>query len=143
MKGENMSNTLRMSAEGFVGDDPKYFVGEKDGKDYVNFRMAHTDRYKEAKSGEWVDGKTTWLSVKAWGSLASNVANSVSKSDPVLVEGRFTLDEYKDKDDVVHTTPTIHANKVLFNMDKGVCTIMRNSGSAELNQKSAQKANKK
>ncbi|MDR3116646.1 MAG: single-stranded DNA-binding protein [Bifidobacteriaceae bacterium] len=123
-----MSNTLTISAEGFVGDDPKYFVGEKDNKNYVNFRMAHTDRYKD-KTGVWSNGSTTWLSVKAWGTLAENVANSVYKADPVYVEGHFTMDEYTDKDNVVHTVPTILANKILFNMTKGICTINRNKTS--------------
>ncbi|MDR3128187.1 MAG: single-stranded DNA-binding protein [Bifidobacteriaceae bacterium] len=120
-----MSNTLKIMAEGFVGDDPKYYAGEKDGKNYVNFSIAHTDRYKDNQNGNWVEGKTTWLKVKAWGNLADNVANSVYKSDPVSVEGRFMVEEYTDKENKLHKIPTIHANKVLFNMDKGVCTFRR------------------
>ncbi|MDR3152403.1 MAG: single-stranded DNA-binding protein [Bifidobacteriaceae bacterium] len=126
-----MSNTLTITAEGFVGDDPKYFVGEKENKNYVNFRMAHTDRYRD-KTGAWVSGQTTWLSVKAWGTLAENVANSVYKSDPVCVEGHFSMEEYTDKENIVHTVPTIFANKVLFNMAKGSCTISRNSKNSDI-----------
>lgn len=46
-------------------------------------------------------GLTYW--VKAFRSLAENIANGLAKGDPVLVTGELTISEYRDNDGVTRT----------------------------------------
>ena len=53
----------------------------------ADFRLASTPRV--LRNGEWVDGPTTWITVKAWRMLAKNLAASLRRGDPVIVIGRL------------------------------------------------------
>jgi single-strand DNA-binding protein len=88
-----MSSDVTVTLAGFVGTSPRLFTSES-GTDYTSFRVAHTQRYHDRARGEWVDGRTTWFTVKAWRGVARNVASSLRKGDPVVVTGRLSLDEW-------------------------------------------------
>jgi single-strand DNA-binding protein len=53
----------------------------------VSFRLACTPRRFDRTSGQWVDGTTSFFTVKAWGALAQNFTSSVVKGDRVIVIG--------------------------------------------------------
>jgi single-strand DNA-binding protein len=53
----------------------------------ADFRLASTPRVY--RDGEWTDGPTTWITVKAFRVLAVNVAGSLRRGDPVIVIGRL------------------------------------------------------
>jgi single-strand DNA-binding protein len=55
----------------------------------VGFRIACGERKKDATTGEWVDGDTTFINVTCWRNLAENVAESLKKGDTVTVLGRL------------------------------------------------------
>ena len=46
------------------------------------------------RDGAWVDAPTTWLTVAVFGQLASNVADSLHRGDPVSVRGELVSDEW-------------------------------------------------
>ena len=52
------------------------------------FRLACTPRVR-GKDGEYSDGNTTWIDVTCFRSLATHVAASVRKGDPVIVIGKL------------------------------------------------------
>ena len=52
------------------------------------FRLACTPRVR-GKGGEYSDGNTTWIDVTCFRSLATHVAASVRKGDPVIVIGKL------------------------------------------------------
>lgn len=55
----------------------------------TRFRVASTQRRFDKESGQWRDGSSTYLSVVCWRRLADNVAGSLLKGDPVIVQGRL------------------------------------------------------
>lgn len=88
-----MSSDVTVTLAGFVGTAPRLFTSGS-GTDYTSFRVAHTQRYHDRARGEWVNGRTTWFTVKAWRGVARNVAASLRKGDPVVVAGRLSVDEW-------------------------------------------------
>lgn len=61
-----------------------------DGKPVANFNLAHTERRRNASSGEWEDfGETLFLRVVVWGDQATYVAESVTKGTELVVIGRL------------------------------------------------------
>jgi single-strand DNA-binding protein len=88
-----MGNDVTVTLAGFMGTNPKLFTSPT-GNDFTSFRIASTTRYLDRTRGEWVDGRTIWFTVKAWRAMASNVAASLRKGDPVVVTGRLAVDEW-------------------------------------------------
>ncbi len=67
------------------------------GVPVVRFRLAATSRRFDREGGQWVDGETSFYSVRAWRSLARNVASSLAIGDPLIVQGRLRVrDEQRD-----------------------------------------------
>jgi single-strand DNA-binding protein len=60
----------------------------------VKFRLGATERYRDRRTGDWVDGKEFWVDVCCWGRLADGVRQSVRRGDAVIVSGRIETDQY-------------------------------------------------
>jgi len=41
---------------------------------------------------------TTWHKIKAWNSLAENMAATLTKGDRIIVSGRLEIEQYEDAD---------------------------------------------
>ena len=80
-----MSQQANITINGFVGADPVSF-GQAQGVQGCSFRLGCTRRYFHNTRKEWVDQPTTWITVKAFRTLASNVLLSVHKGDPVVAQ---------------------------------------------------------
>lgn len=63
------------------------------GKAIASFSVASTPRVKDGDN--WVDGETTWFRVSVFDAMAENVAESFSKGDRVIVQGRFKTRSYQ------------------------------------------------
>jgi single-strand DNA-binding protein len=59
----------------------------------TNFRLAHNHSYRDAGTGDWVDGGTTYIDVSCWRNLAVNVSESIGKGSAVIVTGRLKSKE--------------------------------------------------
>lgn len=59
------------------------------GNAVAEFTIANNPRYRDRGSGEWKDGEALFLTVKAWGDLGENVAESVDRGHLVTVTGRL------------------------------------------------------
>jgi single-strand DNA-binding protein len=55
----------------------------------ASFTVASTARRFDRQAGEWTDGDALFLRGVAWGPLAEHVAESLSKGDRVVVNGRL------------------------------------------------------
>lgn len=86
------SNGLMVTVVGWAASTPREVVG--DGVPFTSFRVATTPRYFDNRQGAWADGRTEWISVKAFRDVAFNVAASIRKGDPVLVQGRLRTEEW-------------------------------------------------
>jgi single-strand DNA-binding protein len=82
------------------------------GAAVCNFSVADQQRRKNAQTGEWEDGETTWYRVNVWRQQAENVAESLSKGDRVIVLGRVQLREYTASDGSKGRTLEITADAI-------------------------------
>jgi single-strand DNA-binding protein len=65
------------------------------GTPYTSFRLAATPRHYDRRQQVWVEGRTEWITVKAFRRTALNVAMSIHKGDPVVVTGRLRTEEWQ------------------------------------------------
>lgn len=57
------------------------------------FGIASNRNYQDG-SGEWQED-TTFVDVTVWGEQAERIEERISKGEPVLIEGRLTLDQWE------------------------------------------------
>jgi single-strand DNA-binding protein len=78
-----------------VGTDPDLRFSPN-GLAICKVRAVASSRREEPKgSGNWVDDKSAWLSVTAFGPKAENMAATVHKGMLVLVDGRLSVEEWE------------------------------------------------
>jgi len=102
------TNELTLTLVGWVATEPKLYTGAA-ATPFTSFRMATTRRYFDRATNAWVDGRTEWFTVKAWRQQAYNVAASLRKSDPVIVHGRLSTQEWTGAEGVVRTSLVLEA----------------------------------
>lgn len=88
-------NEPLITVVGNVVVDPELRTSQA-GKPWVTFRVASTPRVRDRSSGNWVDGETLWLGCRAFGEMAENIANSLTKGTRVIVQGRLSSRSYTD-----------------------------------------------
>jgi len=97
-------------------------VGEHD---VANFRIGVTPRKLERSSGEWRDAETQWYAVSAWRSLGTNVARSLRKGDPVIVQGRLSARTWVNAQHAEVVAHDIEATLVGHDLRRGVTTFAK------------------
>ena len=95
-----MSDGPRLTITGRLARDPEL---KRAGQATVcNFTVAYTPRRYDKQRGEWVDGTTLWLECQAWDrgkrTLATNVAGSLRKGQPVIATGTLAENDWTDRD---------------------------------------------
>ncbi|KOV82170.1 single-stranded DNA-binding protein [Nocardia sp. NRRL S-836] len=90
-------NSTLITVVGNVVSDVSHRIGE-DGRSNAFFRIASTERRYNTALGDWEDGETLMLGVTCWRKLADTVHTTLSKGDPVLVQGRLRM-RYYEKDE--------------------------------------------
>jgi single-strand DNA-binding protein len=104
-----MSMQPTLTVTGFVGSVVRLSPGGNGSVPFTSFRLGCTPRVHDRETQAWRDGATQWYTVKVWRHIARNVAESLHKGDPVVVTGRLSLEEWPDKDGVLHTSQVIEA----------------------------------
>jgi single-strand DNA-binding protein len=97
-------NSLRIT--GNAGKDPVSRV-TKSGKSMASFSLAHTEGKDEQK-------KTIWFDVLAFDDLAEEVLEKVQKGKYVLVEGKFSIEEYEKRDGTIGIAYKVLCNNIVF-----------------------------
>ena len=82
---------------GNVVSDPQERITES-GSVVTNFRMAVNPRKYDKFANRWLDGESMFFNVVCWRTLAGNVTESVSKGDPVIVQGKLRLRRWESED---------------------------------------------
>lgn len=83
--------------------DPEPRVSQA-GKAWVTFRIASTPRNFDKQTNEWKDGEPLWLGCRAFGELADNIVQSLTKGTRVVVQGRLTQRSYTDNQGMQRTS---------------------------------------
>ncbi|MGD7733824.1 single-stranded DNA-binding protein [Propionibacteriaceae bacterium G57] len=111
-----------ISLTGNAGSDVEVFEG--DDWCYARFRLACTPRF--IRNGEWVDGETTWITVRASNRTAVNVKNSIRKGDPVVVVGKLRTQAWTNAEGVRLERLLVEATSIGHDMSRGTSTFHRN-----------------
>jgi single-strand DNA-binding protein len=90
----------------------------------TNFRMASTARRYDTKTQEFVDSSTFWVDVECWNDLGANVSSSVSKGDPVIVQGALTTHSWESENGK-RSAPRVKAFAVGPNLARGSAEFKR------------------
>jgi single-strand DNA-binding protein len=115
-------NEAFVTFQGWVGNE---VVHRDTGQGSVaNFRVGSTPRIRK-RSGDWVDGPTSWFSVACWRALADHVRDSVRKGDPVIVHGRLRTDVWRREDGQSSVTHVVEATYVGHDLTRGTTTFVK------------------
>jgi single-strand DNA-binding protein len=117
----------QITVVGNLVDDPK-LRSTTTGTPVASFRIAATSRRFDQPTKQWVDNNRLFLTVTCWQDLANNVASSLRKGQPVLVQGRLVSREYV-KDEQPRVTFEITADAVGPNLARGRAEFTRSTPS--------------
>lgn len=119
-----MAHRSTMSIRGWVATNP-VCRSTANGTQVTSFRVADTVRRRDPATGEWSDTKTTWYTARVWGEQALNVAESLRRSDPVIVTGHPWLDEWIKSDGQPASQLVLDAEVVSPDLSRGTAQFRR------------------
>lgn len=64
----------------------------------TSFRLASTPRRYDRQARDWVNGRTTWVTVSCWRSLGRNVAECIKVGNKVVVHGKLATPEWTNSE---------------------------------------------
>ncbi|MGN0065641.1 MAG: single-stranded DNA-binding protein [Nocardioides sp.] len=114
-------NDTTLTLTGWVGSDVT--VQQAGGHAVATFRVGSTPR--RFRDGAWVSGNTTWFQVKAWRHVAEHVARSVHRGDPVIVQGRLTVELWEREDGVSVSRHVVVASAVGHDLAHGTSAFTK------------------
>lgn len=109
---------------GNIATDPKGLTTPS-GVRMTKFRLACTASRRDAQTGEFTDGTTSWYSVVCWRELAVNAAASLVKGDPVVVYGKQVVRDWEADDGRKGTEVSIDAVSVGHDLRRGEARFQR------------------
>ena len=92
---------------------------------WVLFRVASTPSYFDQTTRQWRDLETIWISVKAWRSLAQNVAESLEVGDPIIAIGKVRTEKWTTKDGEARESTVLEASLIGHDLTWGVTKLRR------------------
>lgn len=95
----------------------------RQGVPYVTFRMASTSRFQ--REGAWVDGPTTWVTVRCYRQLAEHVSLSLRKGQPVVVTGRLRTESWQDQSGATRERTVLEAQALGHDLTWGATVFSR------------------
>ncbi|MFE9867598.1 single-stranded DNA-binding protein [Streptomyces sp. NPDC005506] len=90
----------------------------------ARFRFAVTARRWDREKQFWTDGHTSFYTVWAWRTLASNLAGSVAVGEPLVVHGRLKVRE-EEREGQRRTFVDIEALAVGHDLTRGTAAFRR------------------
>ena len=82
------------------------------GSPVARFSIVTSRRVKDKQSGEWSDADTTFWDGVAFGQLAENIAESLTKGTAVIVTGRASQRSWEAKDGTKRRSIEVTADEV-------------------------------
>ncbi|CAB0985368.1 single-stranded DNA-binding protein [Corynebacterium diphtheriae] len=109
---------------GNLGKDPELKQSQNGGKSYAKFSVSWSERQKDA-TGQYFDGPTVWIQCTAFGRMAENLANSLSKGDRVIISGNMRLEEWQSNQGVSQVM-TMLVDSIGPDLTFATAQVMRN-----------------
>lgn len=133
-------NEIGLTVVGWAGSEPTLYLREDGQVPFAKFRLASTPRVYDRAQDAFVDGPTSWFTVKAFRALAQNVTASIRRGDPLVVHGRVRLVDWVAPDGHTRTTAELTAESVGHDLTRGTTRFMRTVHEARAADASAQGA---
>ncbi len=108
------------------------------GATVARFRLVCQPRRFDRARSEWVDTDPSFYTVVAWRALAESVAQSISKGDPVTVNGRLRVREWTGDDGRHGVSVEIDANSVGHDLARGVSVFERSARQSGLSSSTSE-----
>ncbi|RFT37967.1 single-stranded DNA-binding protein, partial [Bifidobacteriaceae bacterium NR003] len=106
-----------VTISGYVGSEPVSF-GRSENSPACSLRIASTQSYYRNDEQQWHERPTTWMTVKAYRTLASNVLKSVHKGDAIVVYGNLSTESWtKDGND--YNRVILEASTIGHDLNRG------------------------
>lgn len=96
------------------------------GQPVVNFMIAQTPRQFHRESNEWRDLEPNFFRVSAFGDIARNAGESLTKGSRVTVEGEFRTERYTGTDGTEKSSNNIRAEEISVSLRYATVSINRN-----------------
>lgn len=109
---------------GFVGSMPVPF-GRSGGVEGCSFRMGSTRRYRDGGTGEWRNLPTTWITVKAFRTLASNARMSLHVGEAAIVTCVLSTEEWTTQNDERRSRIVVEATNIGHDINYGVSELKK------------------
>jgi single-strand DNA-binding protein len=122
-EGSDMNETM-ISIAGNVATEVRFLRSDR-GTPLASFRLASTPRRYDRNQGGWVDGRTTYVTVVCWRTLAENVAASLHKGEPVVATGRLRVEPWERDDGRTGTSVEVEAQVVGHDLSRGTSAFRR------------------
>jgi single-strand DNA-binding protein len=94
------------------------------GEPAVRFRLASTVRRFDRVREVWDDAWTSFFTVWAWRTLATNVAASLTLGEPVIVRGRLRVRE-DERDGRRYVSADVLASSIGHDLTRGTAAFRR------------------
>ena len=82
------------------------------GTAVANFRVASTPRRFDNQTNQFIDGEPLFLTCNVWRQAAENVANSLTKGDRVIVNGRLRQRSFETREGEKRTVIEVEVDEV-------------------------------
>jgi len=116
-------NQFQVSVTGNVSTPVRHTVTGR-GSSVADFRLACTPRRFDKEQNQWADGRTTFVKVTCFGSLADNVTASLAVGQPVVVMGRLQVEE-NVRDEHTYRDAVVIASAVGPDLSRGTASFRR------------------
>lgn len=121
-----MQHDSQVTISGYVGTDVEFKASSGNGNDRASFRLATTPRFLDRQQGIWRDQETVWMTVKAWRTLAQNVASSIRRGEPIIVIGKLRAERWSGDDGHERRRDVLEATMVAHDLSRGTAAFQRN-----------------
>ena len=116
-----MASLNKIMIIGNIGSDPEMRF-TPNGNPVTSFRVA-TNRVYTTADGDRKE-ETDWFTVVAWGRLAEQCNQFLTKGQPVYVEGRLSTRSWESQDGQRHYRTEVVAERVLFLDRRAVAPLL-------------------
>lgn len=120
-----MFNDAHVSLAGYVVGEPSYLKVGESQTPKLTVRVCWTNRRRDSRTGEWVDGNTSFVNVICWRQLAENASACVRRGDHVVVRGRLDVRSFTGRDGVRRTVVDVDASSLGPDLNRGVAGFRR------------------
>jgi single-strand DNA-binding protein len=84
----------------------------RDGRPWARFRLAVDDRSRNVETGEWEKSQAIFHDVVVFGKLAERAVAALRSGDPVLAQGEFRFQSFRDAEGRARTGTSFVASRL-------------------------------